>query len=266
MVLLNRFGNKRLRHLPAAWRELAVPLAPTPIMNMVKRLDENVYEDKSLRDRRGVFADRTDAGGAVADLLAAHGPSEALLLAIPAGGVPVAAVVARRLGWPLEVAVVSKITPPWSTEVGYGAVAFDGTVRMNEAFVARMDMSPDEVRDGVQRTRRKVERRMKLLRGDGPMPDLSGRSVVLVDDGLASGVTMLAAVEACRKAGAAEIVVAVPTAHDDSARRLAKTAARVIAANIRTGFTFAVADAYRHWSDLSEVKVRAILDEFRRSV
>jgi predicted phosphoribosyltransferase len=204
-----------------------------------------------FRDRVRVFRDRAHAGELLADLLAPEASAEPILLAIPAGGVPVAVELCRRRGWPLDVAVVSKITPAWNPEVGYGAVAFDGTVHVDPARAATLGVSLDEVARGTARARAKVERRVGTLRG-GRTLALTGRAVILVDDGLASGTTMRVAVAAVRRSGAGRIVVAVPTAHVDAVEALAPEVDALYVANLRRGWSFAVADAYREWHDVSD--------------
>ena len=173
-----------------------------------------------------------------------------------------AAAIAPRLGAPLDVAVVSKITLPWNTEAGYGAVAFDGTVRLNEALLPRLALSQMDIRDGIEATTAKVTRRLRRLRANRPLPALSGRPVVLVDDGLASGFTMRVAIEAVRNAGAEQIVVAVPTAHARATREIASEVTALYCPNICGGSSFAVADAYERWSDVNEDKVLSILEPF----
>jgi predicted phosphoribosyltransferase len=219
-----------------------------------------IVELPDLRDRTRVFKDRTHAGEVVASMLEDLRGSNALLLAIPAGGVPVAVEMARRLALELDVAVVSKITLPWNTESGYGAVAFDGTVKLNDAMLPRLGLTEDDIREGVKRTSDKVQRRVEKLRGGRPFPDLTGRTCVLIDDGLASGFTMLTAASAVKKAGASRVLVAVPTAHDSSAGRLAVEVETVYCANMRSGFSFAVADAYENWYDLGEEEVAGLLE------
>lgn len=224
-----------------------------------------LVENPSLRDRRNVFRDRAHAGEVLAELVRAADLPHGLVLGIPAGGVPVAIVLAERLGLPLDLAVVSKITLPWNTESGYGAVAFDGSVRLNEDYLSRLPLSDEEVRAGVERTRAKVERRARELRSGAPPLALEGRSVLLVDDGLASGITMRVAIAACRVAGAEKVAVAVPTAHADSIAALADEADRIYCANVRGGYPFAVAEAYRQWSDVSEDEVKAGLAALARA-
>jgi putative phosphoribosyl transferase len=225
----------------------------------------NVFELPELRDRVHVFADRPEAGVVLAQMLGAYRNGPALVLAVPAGGIPVGAAMARELGLPLDVAVVSKVTLPWNTEAGYGAVAFDGTVRLNDVLLPRLGLSAQDVTDGIAKTTEKVRRRVESLRGNRPFPELSRRPVILVDDGLASGFTMQVAVEAVRKAGAEEVIVAVPTAHADAVGRLSRMVDALYCANIRGGRVFAVADAYKNWYDLSDAEIERILTDFHSS-
>jgi len=218
-----------------------------------------VVELPALRDRLGVFRDRTHAGEVLADMLSAYRGSNALVLGIPAGGAPVAAAIARALALPLDVAVVSKLTLPWNTETGYGALTFDGTLRLNEMLMARAGLSEADIEAGKARAQEKVARRMKLLRGDRPFPDLSQCSAILVDDGLASGFTLMVAIEALRHQNAKEIVVAVPTAHAESAARIAPLVEALYCPNLREGTSFAVADAYQEWSDVAEEDLVTLL-------
>lgn len=221
-----------------------------------------LVERRDLRDRTRVFGSRAEAGAALAEMLEAYRATGTQVLAVPAGGMPVGAAVAERLDLPLDVAVVSKITPPWNTEIGYGAIAFDGSAEMNEELIGALGLSPAQVRRGRERTEAKVRRRTEGLRGGRPMPDLAGRTAIVTDDGLASGFTMLCALEAVGKLGAAERIVAVPTAHEESIGRVHRRADRLYCANVRTGPRFAVADAYRNWYDLTDREVAEILSKF----
>ena len=216
-----------------------------------------------LRDRLRVFPDRAAGGERLAEMLAGERGSEALVVAIPAGGVPVAAALVRRLGLPPEVAPTSKILIPGTTEAGYGAVAWDGTVVLNEALLRELRLSEAEVGRGVALTRQRVARRVQRLRAGRPPLALGGRTAIVVDDGLASGFTMLAAAAALRGAGAGRILVAVPTAHQVAAARLARVADGVYCANLRVGQYFAIADAYENWHDVSEEEALETLEEFR---
>jgi predicted phosphoribosyltransferase len=228
---------------------------------MEGRKENKIVELSQLHDRSYVFKDRADAGRVLAGMLDNYRGSDALVLAVPAGGVAVASVIAEELNLPLDVAVVSKITPSWNSEVGYGAVAFDGTMRLNEELLSRMRLSEQEIQEGTKKTEQKVARRVKRLRGDRPMLDFR-HPVILVDDGLASGFTLIVAIEALRKSGAQEIILAVPTAHEESLQRVLEKVEAIYCPNIRGGFSFAVAEAYEDWHDLDEEEVIRILSEF----
>jgi predicted phosphoribosyltransferase len=183
------------------------------------------------------------------------------VLGIAAGGVPVAAELARRLGLSTDVAVVSKITLPWSSEAGYGAVAFDGSVKLNESLVESLGLTQTIIEAGVVRTREKVERRLRALRGGTSYGDLRRATVVVVDDGLASGFTMLAAVDALAHIGAGTVIVAVPTASESAVGRVATEVSALYCANLRSGRVFAVADAYRRWEDVDEEELARYVAE-----
>ncbi|MFW5920364.1 MAG: phosphoribosyltransferase [Polyangiales bacterium] len=220
----------------------------------------HIVDDENLRGRPHVFRDREHAGAIMAELLSDLSGTDTVVLAIPAGGAPVAARIARALRLPLDVAVVSKVTLPWNSEAGYGAVAFDGTARLNDQLLSRLDLSADQIEHGVAKTRRKVEQRVERLRGGRPPLALADKTVVLVDDGLASGFTMRVAVEAVRSAGARRVVVAAPTGHERAVQGLSEMADEVRCANVRGGPSFAVADAYERWRDVTVAEAREALD------
>jgi len=188
--------------------------------------------------------------------------SNAIVMAIPAGGVAVADELAKELRLPLDVAVVSKITLPWDTEAGYGAVAFDGTVMLNEDLLSRIGLSKEEIQGGIKKTKQKVARRLEMFRGNRPLPDFK-RPILLVDDGLASGFTLRVAIKALRKAGVTNIILAVPTAHSESAQTILKEVEAIYCPNLRSGLSFAVANAYEQWSDLDEQEVLRILQNHK---
>lgn len=218
-----------------------------------------ILEIEKLRDRTGLFADRYEAGQVLSGLVGQLDLQHPLVFAIPAGGLPVAVPLAEALNCQLDVAVVSKITLPWNTEAGYGAVAFDGSYLLNEAMIRAVGLDESDVTRGLEETRAKVIRRVAALRKGRPMPDMHAHEVIVVDDGLASGFTMRAAVAALRRAGARELIVAVPTGHENSVRSLAEKVDIICCPNIRGGRSFAVASVYQHWSDVSEAEAEQIL-------
>ena len=205
-----------------------------------------------LRERVRVFRDRSHAGRLLSEILSEYRHSDALVMAIPAGGVPVAVVVGECLKRPVDVVVVSKITFPWNTEAGYGALAFDGTLRLNDALLARTSLNERQIAEDIEQTRQKIQRRVARMRRGLPPLDVVGRTLIVVDDGLASGFTMRVAVEALAQQGAASIAIAVPTGHADAVASFAAPVEAIYCANVRTGWSFAVADAYEHWSDVGE--------------
>ena len=217
-----------------------------------------------FRNRVRVFRDRASAGKLLANMLKDYQNSDAIVMGIPAGGIAVAAEIAKKLHLPLDVAVVSKITLPWNPEAGYGAVAFDGTILLNKELLLHLNLSKQEVQTGIKKTEQKVAGRVTMFRGYRPLPDLK-RPIILADDGLASGFTLRVAVKALRNAGATNIVVAVPTCHLESAQRILEEVEAIYCPNVRSSFSFAVADAYEQWSDLTEQDVIKILRDFKDS-
>src|SRR3979409_417664 len=159
------------------------------------------------------FRNRHEAGRSLAEKLTAYANRpDVLVLALPRGGVPVAYEVARALGAPLDVFVVRKLGVPGYEELAMGAVATGGVRVLNDQLIERLSI-PDHMMSAVTaRERQELARRERLYRGGRPPPDMSGRSVILVDDGLATGATMKAAIQALRPQHPARIVVAVPTA------------------------------------------------------
>lgn len=223
---------------------------------------DRVFDLPEMRNRGRVFRDRAQAGAVLAGMLEQHRETDTLVLAIPAGGAPVAVEVAKRLDLAFDLAVVSKITLPWNTESGYGAVAFDGTVRLNRDLIAALGLTETVVQEGIAQTREKIARRVKQLCGNRHLPDLARRAVVLIDDGLASGFTMHTAVDALHRLAADKVIVAVPTGHAEAVTRIAALVDSLYCPNIRQGMSFAVADAYEQWTDVSEVTVAGIMQSF----
>ena len=226
-----------------------------------------IWDVAELREQIGLFDDRAHAGGMLGDMLAGQLGDDASVLGIAAGGVAVGAPIARRLGVGLSAAVVNKITPAWNSEWGFGAVAYDGSVVTDESSLARASIDRAELGRCTARARAKVNRRLELFARHGPPADLSGRAVVVVDDGLATGITMRGAIQAVQQGGAGEIIMAIPTAHRASIDWFVsrRTVAAVYCPNIRSGPSFAVAQAYRHWTNMTDAEIEEILAGFSAS-
>jgi len=220
-----------------------------------------LVERPQWRDRHGLFADREDAALAVAALMEAEwkGRTKAMVLAVPSGGVPVGLVLARELGLGFELVLARKLRIPGTTEAGFGALAVNGTLLLNEQLMVDLGIGQEEVRAEEAEVRAELARRNERFRAGRPFPDLAGRDVVLADDGLASGYTMRACLAAVAEAGAAETAVAVPTAPLPSIALLAGEADAVFCPNVCRGGRFAVAEAYRRWRDLDPDEVEALL-------
>ena len=226
---------------------------------MVARYDDNIYHLPQLENCKHIFRDRTHAGRCLAKMIQ---KTEGFVLGIPAGGIPVAEVVTKVLGLPMDVAIVSKITLPWRTEIGYGAVAFDGTIQLNRDLLDVLDLNEEQIQNGIRKTIGKVSYRQKRFKSTDIQPDLMGNSAIVVDDGLASGFTMRVAVESLAKAGIKPITVAVPTGNEKAVRDISRCVRTVYCANIRNGHRFAVADAYQMWSDVTDSEVDTILETY----
>lgn len=175
-----------------------------------------------------LFADREDAGRRLAERLAGDELPDGLVLGIPRGGVVVAAVIARELGLPLDIIVPRKIGAPANPELAIGAVTQDGTVILNTSLVRSMGLNEEELERQVESEIREIERRMTLYRGSRIPPDCAGRTVVLVDDGIATGYTVLAALRSLRRAKPREILLAVPVAPSETLNRLSPEVDRII--------------------------------------
>ena len=214
---------------------------------------------RSGADIKPPFRDRSDAGRQLAAQLGRYaGRPDVVVLALPRGGVPVGYEVARELGAPLDVFLVRKLGVPGHEELAMGAVATGGVRVLNDHVVSALGI-PDYVIDAVAVwEERELARRERLYRGERPPPDVRGRTVILVDDGLATGATMHAAVRALREQRPARIVVAVPTASPETCERLKEEVDDVICAVTPEPF-YAVGLWYENFSQTTDEEVRDLL-------
>lgn len=208
------------------------------------------------------FRDRQDAGRQLAVRISALGLTAPVVVALPRGGVPVAAEVAKAIGAPLDVLVVRKIGAPQQRELGIGAVAEGGVVVALEELVRRLGVGQDQLEALRAEEESELDRRVHRYRGDRPMADVRGREVVLVDDGLATGVTALAAIEAMRRLGPGRLVLAVPVCAPDTARQLGSRVDDLVCVEQPTGFT-AVGVHYTRFDQVPDDEVVAALDAGR---
>jgi putative phosphoribosyl transferase len=207
------------------------------------------------------FRDRKEAGRRLAaDLGAFANRADVRVLALPRGGVPVAFEVARALDVPLDVFVVRKLGVPGHEEYAMGAIASGGVVLLNDRVVRAVGVSDAAVQQVLEFERRELARRELRYRGDRPPPDVAGHTVILVDDGLATGSSMLAAVAALRAEHPARIVVAVPVASSDTCDAMRHTADEVICSVTPEPF-HAVGLWYDDFSQTSDEEVRELLEQ-----
>jgi putative phosphoribosyl transferase len=207
-----------------------------------------------------LFFDRTDAGRQLARYVVEYARNrDAIVLALPRGGVPVGYEVAKALAAPLDVYIVRKLGVPGHQEHAMGAVASDGSYVIDESTIDLAGVTPEAFRATLARELAELKRREAAYRDDRPEPDLSGKTVILVDDGLATGASMFSAVAALRQRNPAEIVVAVPVAPPDTCRSLQQVADAVICPN-QPSYFGSVGFYYANFAQVADDEVRDLLN------
>jgi putative phosphoribosyl transferase len=209
------------------------------------------------------FRDRTDAGRYLARELQRYaGRNDLLVLALPRGGVPVAFEVAQALGAPLDVFIVRKLGLPGYQELAIGAIASGGVRVLNEALIRSAGVSQRDIEATTAAEERELNRRLRRYRGDRPFPEIAGRTVILIDDGLATGSTMQAAVIALRQEQPAAIVVAVPTAPPETCDEFRRLVDDVVCAVTPEPF-YGVGLWYQDFSQTTDEEVHDLLEHAR---
>ena len=207
------------------------------------------------------FRDRHEAGKLLAKaLMEFKGRKDALVLGIPRGGVVVAYEVAKALGLPLDVFIARKIGAPGNPELAVGAVASDGTIVLDDYAIRMLGVSEEYIRQEAERQKREIERRLKAYRGGREGYPISGKTVILVDDGVATGATTTAALRAIRANDPAEVILAVPVAPPETVRKLEREADRVVCLYTPSPF-WAVGAFYANFEQTSDYEVKALLEE-----
>jgi putative phosphoribosyl transferase len=174
------------------------------------------------------FADRIDAGKRLASGLANFAGKNAIVLAIPRGGVVVGYEIAKALNSPLDVIIPRKIGAPGNPELAIGAMTEDGTIILDDALIRYMGVPVDYIKEESELQKREIERRLRFYRQNEPYPNLRGHDVIIVDDGIATGSTMKAALASVKSRGAKTVTVAVPVAPPSTIKELKKQADRVV--------------------------------------
>lgn len=208
-----------------------------------------------------LFDDRRDAGRRLAAALQRSRLERPIVLGLPRGGMPVAAEIAAALDAPLDTLVVRKLGAPFNPELAVGAIASGGVRVLNEELAGRAGLVDEEALETViRRESAELQRRERAYRGDRPFPDLTGRDVVLVDDGMATGATMRAAATALRAMRPASVIAAIPTASSSAVAKLEPLVDEVVCLDVPPMFS-AVGQFYRHFGQTSDEEVRELLAE-----
>lgn len=205
-----------------------------------------------------LYKNRVDAGRRLASALSGVVDKEAIVLAIPRGGVVVGFEIAQALDLQLDIIVPRKIGAPENPELAIGAVTEDGTAFMEDKLVGYLQVSQAYINKESEYQRREIERRLKLYRGEKPRPDLKNRDVILVDDGIATGSTMKAALASVRKKGAKKVVVAVPVGPPSTIRELENQADRVVCL-YSPEFFYAIGEFYEDFAQTEDAEVIRLL-------
>jgi len=211
------------------------------------------------------YRDRRDAGGGLALILAQEQIVGGVFFAIPRGGVPVAVEAATRLGFPLDVVVPRKLPIPGNTEAGFGAVTEDGVIVLNEPLVEELGLTQHQIEHQAEAVKAEIRRRLLLYRARLPAVSCRGKTAIVVDDGLASGYTMLAAMASLRKRGADRVVAAAPVASSHAWELVRAEADAVVAPIVSSHYPFAVASFYGHWHDLTDREVFTELERYGKA-
>ena len=211
------------------------------------------------------YVNRDEAGRVLAQELQTRKLEDTpLVLAIPNGGLAVAAPIAKILGAKLDLLIVRKLQIPYNPEAGFGAITSLGTIILNKPLVARIGLNQDQINSVVERTRVQIDNRKQGYGGLVGHYSPEDKIVILVDDGLASGYTMLAAIQSVRNLAPRKIFVAVPTASASAVARIRDEVGDLICPHIGSGYVFAVADAYQNWYDVPELEVIELLRTIRQ--
>jgi putative phosphoribosyl transferase len=210
-----------------------------------------------------IFADRHDAGRALVPEIQRCDLKNPIILGLPRGGVPLAYELAIALNAPLDTIVVRKLGAPFQPELAIGAIASGDVHVLNEAIVRSLEIDAASIAEIVARESAELKRREQQYRGDRPYPDLAQYDVVLVDDGLATGATMRAAVEAVQSMSPSTLTVAVPTGSISAVRKVAALVDRVICLESPAEFS-AVGQFYHNFAQTTDEEVRELLDQARK--
>jgi putative phosphoribosyl transferase len=217
------------------------------------------YIAQKVPDALIAFENRLDAGVHLASFIKTEPGNNYAVLALPRGGIPVASPLADKLGVPLELALVRKLPIPYSPEAGFGAVALDGSLAINESLLSELRLRQDTVDEIIKEVQAEVERRAIEYVGNINIPDVEGKHVFVLDDGLASGYTIIAAAKMLKKQKPSRLCVAVPVSSSNTINTVDPYFDDIYCLLSQSGYPFAVASFYLDFHDLTDEEVKDIL-------
>ncbi len=209
------------------------------------------------------YRDREEAGKVLATRLMDYRNKDMIVLAIPNGGIPVAAIIAKELGAKIYLIIVRKLQIPYNLEAGFGALTRDGSIFLNQALIKRLGLTESDILRQKEKALKTIRSRQEYFGKRAEPPPLNNRTAVVVDDGLASGFTMEAAVKSVKSLGAERIIIAVPTSSMSAYRRLESQVDKIICPDLSRLRIFAVANAYQNWYDLDDEEALKILENLQ---
>ncbi len=228
------------------------------------KVQYQAMKSEGMSDREMVFKNRTEAGKMLAGHLRQYQGRNALILALPRGGVPVAAAVASALNAELDVVITRKIGAPGNPELAIGAATSDGTILLNDSLVSSLGVEKDFIDLKVTQAEKEIQEYIRRYRGERPIPKVTDRVVLIVDDGIATGYTVMAAAEAILRKGPEELVIAVPVAPRESVYELERTTGCQVVTVSRPASFVAVGQFYEDFKQVSDEEVRNALEDYSK--
>jgi len=211
-----------------------------------------------------MFKNRFEAGSQLAELLEDYARKETCLLAIPRGGIQIGHPIAQHLKKPLDVIIPRKIPCPDNPELALGAVTIDGEIDINQQLVAELGLTLGDIERLTSPVQAEIRRRLAVYRGNKPSPDLRGKNVILIDDGLATGYTMMAGIKSVRRESPERVVVAVPVSPASTYERVHESVDELVVLHLGPDRFFAVSSFYENFRDLSDEQLVQLLEQCNR--
>jgi putative phosphoribosyl transferase len=211
-----------------------------------------------------IFYNRREAGEKLLPHLSSLEKEDGIVFGIAKGGIPLAFEVAKGLNFGFEILISRKIPIPWSPEAGFGAVAENGTLVLNHSILKHLGLTQGQIDYLAGKVREEIKRRINVYRERRKLPILASKTAVVVDDGLATGYTVIAAIKFLRKKEPKKIVVASPVSSKSAFERISKEADKFIVMEVSSEPLFAVADYYEDWTEISDEEIKSYIEEARK--